>query len=63
MKPQTVATGDDSPGRALRFFEMFDADDIAKLGIGVEVKFEAKLQEFLHKNGQQVMVAHCRVIP
>jgi len=56
-----VAPEDRKPGRALCFFEMSDADDIAKLTIGDKIRFEGDLQEFLKKDGQEVMVMQCRV--
>jgi len=51
---------DKKQGRAMCFFELFEADDIAQLAVGDKVTFEGELQEFTKSNGQEVMVLHCK---
>jgi hypothetical protein len=58
-----IAPEEGGEGRALCFFEMNDVDSIVRLKLGDRVRFKAKLQEFLRRNDQEVMVLACSVVP
>jgi hypothetical protein len=49
-------------GRALCFFEIDDVEAVSRLEVGKLLRVKARLQEFIHKGDQEVMVLACAIL-